>query len=175
MGKEKGMRLATYTEYAGRRAVRLDRELAVPRDEVWAAVSTPTEMKAWFPSEVEFDPTPGETVHFFGDPNAAEGSTGTVLIHDAPEKFAFLWGFDEIHLLVDHLDSGHTRLSLINVLADPGTASRTAAGWTVCLNALAKHLTGKGDDDLTWQVAYDAHVEAGVPAGAAIPGSTAKR
>ena len=55
-------------------------------------------------------------------------------------------------------------------------ASRNAAGWVVCLDELAGSLDGGGsrgphaDGAAPWRPLYDAHVEAGLPHGAAIPG-----
>jgi hypothetical protein len=65
---------------------------------------------------------------------------------------------------------------LVNVLAHKPEAARNAAGWTVCLAELDKRLAGissagpHSQDTLPWQDTYDAHVAAGLPSGAPIPG-----
>ena len=54
-------------------------------------------------------------------------------------------------------------------------ASRNAAGWDVCLEALTAAVDGTpgtapGGRSPEWEELYEGYVAAGVPSGAAIPG-----
>jgi hypothetical protein len=71
-------------------------------------------------------------------------------------------------------DSG-CQLTLINVLEARNTAARNAAGWTVCLAELDKHLRGEvvhgphSDTAEPWREHYDVYIADGMPYGAEIP------
>lgn len=167
--------LGRYVEVAGRPAVRFVRHLPHPPERVWAAVTDPSEMAHWFPSAVTIDRRPGGTMTFSDDPNMPP-SSGTVLEYDPPRRCAFTWGDDEVHLAVEQGPDGGSVLTLTNVLDARDAAARNAAGWTVCLDELAAALDGGGsggphaDGATPWRPLYDAHVAAGLPHGAAIPG-----
>lgn len=60
----------TYLELDGRPAVRFRRTYPHPVERVWAAVTEPAELEAWFPSAVSMDPREGGTIEFSGDPYA---------------------------------------------------------------------------------------------------------
>jgi uncharacterized protein YndB with AHSA1/START domain len=165
--------LGTYIEHEGRPAVRFVRTYPHPIERVWAAVSDPAELVRWFPSAVHYEPRVGGPVSFSGDPYA-EGSTGVVLAYEPPRRFSFQWMTDELHLTLDPVEDG-CRLTLVNVLADRTTAARNGGGWYVCLAELGKHLDGvpsagpHSADTEPWEPIYRAHVEAGLPSGAAVP------
>ena len=166
--------LGTYVEHEGRPAVRFVRTYAHPADRLWAAISEPGELAHWFPSNVELEPKVGGAVRFTGDPYM-EGGTGVVLAFEPPRRLAFTWGPDELHLTVEPVDDGSSRLTLVNVLDDRSTAARNASGWHVCLAELAKRLDGvpsrgpHSEDTEPFEPLYRAHVEAGLPSGAPIP------
>jgi uncharacterized protein YndB with AHSA1/START domain len=166
--------LGTYVEHEGRPAVRFVRTYPHPAERVWAAISEPAELAHWFPSNVELQPWVGGTVRFSGDPHT-EQTTGVVLAYEPPRRLAFSWGADELHFRVDPVDARSSRLTLINVLDDRTTAARNAGGWYVCLAELAKRLDGvpsrgpHSEDTVPWQPVYQAHLDAGLPAGAPVP------
>jgi uncharacterized protein YndB with AHSA1/START domain len=166
--------LGTYTEHDGRPAVRFERTYPHPIDRVWAAITEPAELVRWFPSAVELEPREGGAVRFSGDPYS-EGSSGVVLAWDPPRRLAFTWGPDELHLSLDDAGDGRCRLVLVNVLDDRSAAARNAGGWHVCLGELQKVLDGvpsrgpHSEDTEPWEPVYRAHVEAGLPSGAAVP------
>jgi uncharacterized protein YndB with AHSA1/START domain len=170
--------LGTYIQHDGRPAVRFERTYPHPAERVWAAISDPAELVRWFPSAVQVEPRTGGEVRFSGDPYMA-GSTGIVLAYDPPRRLAFTWGPDELHLSVEPLDDGSTRLVLVNVLADRSTAARNGGGWHVCLGELRKLLDGvpsrgpHSEDTEPWEPIYRAHVEAGLPSGAPVPDAAA--
>jgi uncharacterized protein YndB with AHSA1/START domain len=164
-----------YELWRGRPAVRFERAYAGSAERVWSAVTEPGELARWFPSSVTFEPRPGGTVRFSGDPNVAD-SEGTVLVFAPPTEFAFTWGGNDVHLEVRDDGAGRSRLTLVDVLSDASEAARNAAGWDVCLGVLDALLAG-GDPAgphsaaaADWQSRYDAYIQAGMPSGAAIPG-----
>lgn len=167
--------LGSYVEIDGRPAVRLVRRLPHPPERVWTAVTDPSEMATWFPSAVTIDSRPGGTITFSDDPNT-DPSVGTVLEFDPPRRCAFTWGGDELHLEVEAAPDGGCTLTLTNVLDARDAAARNAAGWTVCLDELAGALEGRGsggppaDGAMAWRPVYDAHIAAGLPHGAPVPG-----
>ncbi|MBV9920433.1 MAG: SRPBCC family protein [Pseudonocardia sp.] len=166
----------TYVEHEGRAAVRFVRSYPHAAERVWAAVSEPAELRHWFPSHVELERRAGGRIAFGGDPNLPAETGGVVLAYDPPRRLAFTWGGDELHLSVEPDGEKACTLTLLNVLAARDTAARNAAGWTVCLAELDKHLGGAAaggphsDTAEPWQEHYAAYVAAGVPSGAPTPG-----
>jgi uncharacterized protein YndB with AHSA1/START domain len=168
--------LGTYILHQGRPAVRFVRTYRHPVERVWAAISRPEEMKAWFPSAVDVEPRVGAPIAFTDDPNTVP-TTGTVLVYEPPRRLSFTWMDDELHLTLEPLGEGSCRLTLVNVLADPSAAARNAGGWHVCLAELRKALDGvpsrgpHSTDAEPWRELYQRYQEAGLPAGAPIPDS----
>ncbi len=166
--------LGTYIRHEGRPAVRFVRTYAHPIERVWTAVSDPAELEHWFPSSVTLEPRTGGAITFSGDPYATDVS-GVVLAYDPPRRLAFTWYEDEVHLLLEPVDDGSCRLTLINVLDDEKAAARNASGWAVCLAELRKAVDGTpgagphSDETEPWEPIYDAHIRAGLPYGAEIP------
>lgn len=165
----------TYLEHDGRPAVRFERTYPHPIERVWAAVSDPAQLAHWFPASVALQPHAGGAIEFTDDPHTAP-STGTVLVIDPPRRLVYTWGGDELHFTLEPVGAHRCSLVLINVLSDQQAAARNAAGWSVCLAELDKHLTGSETADgphshtaLEWRPLYDDYVAAGMPAGAAIP------
>jgi uncharacterized protein YndB with AHSA1/START domain len=170
------MNLGTYLELDGHPAIRFEREYPYPTERVWSAITEPTELLTWFPSSVTIEPEVGGTIMFSDDPNL-ESMTGTVLAYEPPVRLAYTWGGDELHFQLAPLANDGCRLTLTNVLSAQDTAARNAAGWSVCLAELTKHLSGvasdgpHSDDAEPFQPYYDAYIAAGVPTGAPIPES----
>lgn len=171
--------LGTYIEIDGRPAVRFERTYPHPIDRVWAAVSEPAELVHWFPSRVDLEPKTGGSITFSGDPHIKD-LPGTVIAYEPPTRLAFTWGDDEVHLELSPVGAGACRLTLINVLSEQNTAARNASGWAVCLAELDKHIAGvasagpHSSDALDFQPVYDAHLAAGLPSGAEIPGDVSR-
>ncbi len=165
----------TYTIYDDRPAVRFERSYPHPIRRVWAAVATAEGLAAWFPSAVELEPRVGASIVFSGDPNS-DPTGGTVLAFDPPTRLAFTWAEHELHFTLDEIDDQHTRLVLLDVLADKIEAARNAAGWSVCLGELDKYVAGHCAEGphspaaaAAWRPIYDEYVAAGMPSGADIP------
>lgn len=172
--------LGSYVEIDGRPAVRFERIYSHHIDRVWAAVSQPDELCRWFPSSVELEPKSGGTIAFSGDPHISD-LPGTVLAYEPPTRLAFTWGDDEVRLELSPVGADACRLTLINVLSEQDTAARNASGWAVCLAELDKHVAGVASggphslDALDFAPLYDAHIAAGLPSGAEIPGDVTSR
>ncbi len=170
------MDLGTSIEYLGRPAVRFERVYPHSIDRVWSAVTEPDELAHWFPASVAIEGRPGGSITFSGDPHAPD-RTGRVLVFEPRRRLAYTWGDDELRFDLEELSGGHCRLTLVNVLSDRSQAARNGAGWVVCLAELDKHVGGQetrgphSDSALEWQPVYDAHVAAGLPAGADVPSS----
>ncbi|MCX4510981.1 SRPBCC family protein [Streptomyces sp. NBC_01619] len=169
------MNRGTFIDFEGRPAVRFERSYPHPVERVWAAVSEPEGLAHWFPSKVRIEPHEGGKIEFSEDPNLP-ATTGTVLVFEPPHRLAFTWEGDEIHLEVTAEGEG-CRLALTNVLAARNTAARNAAGWSVCLTELDRHLAGArsegphSESAEPWKPYYDAYVSEGMPSGAEIPGA----
>jgi uncharacterized protein YndB with AHSA1/START domain len=160
-----------YAEVEGRGAVTFIRSYPVPAARVWDAVSTEDGLAGWFPSRVVIAHDAGR-VAFSGDPNAPEDAVAEKIVDwEPPRRWAFEWGGDLMEFLVEGSDA-EAELTLRNWLADNTAAARNAAGWHVCLAALAGRLGGDaGSPD--WEAVYRGYVAAGLPSGAPIPGREA--
>ena len=170
------MERGTLIDHDGRPAVRFRREFAHPVERVWDAITSPDDLAAWFPSMVRMDPMVGGTIEFYGDPNLPEArSSGTILVFEPPTRLAYSWHASELHFTIDAAGDEGCVLTLTDVLESRDAAARNAAGWTVCLSELGKHLAGQtadgphSDSDESWQKLYDDYVAAGMPSGAWIP------
>lgn len=170
------MERGTLIDHDGRPAVRFRREFAQPVERLWAAITNPDHLAHWFPSKVRMEPREGGTIEFFGDPNMPEArSSGTILIFRPPTRLAFSWHASELHFTIEAAGDGGCVLTLTDVLETRDAAARNAAGWTLCLAELSKHVAGQqadgphGDTAGSWQRHYDEYVAAGMPAGAEAP------
>ncbi len=144
----------TYLEIDGRPAVRFERVYPQSRERVWQAVTSPEEMRHWFPSpDISIDARPGGSITLGGDPYDPEPRTSTVLAWDPPHRFGFEWGEDQLFFTLTEVEEG-CRLELLDVLASEGAAARNAAGWEMCLEQLSLTVAGTPsggphDGDLT--------------------------
>jgi uncharacterized protein YndB with AHSA1/START domain len=122
--------------------LRFERFLPRPVDEVWRAVTDPTEMRAWFPTRIEIDRwEPGVTFlhHFEGQ--AHEPLPGVVLECAPPHRLVFTWGEDTIGFELSPADGGTTFVLTEELGA--AKAARNAAGWEVCLERLVTGSVGE--------------------------------
>src|SRR5215471_17901415 len=106
----------TYIELDGRPAVRFVRTYPHSIDRVWLAVTTPDELRHWFPANVTIELREGGTIRFTGDPHT-DDKEGTVLSCDPPRRLAFTWADDELHFELESTGTGGCRFTLINVLS----------------------------------------------------------
>jgi uncharacterized protein YndB with AHSA1/START domain len=166
----------TYETVDGSPAVRFDRRLDHPVEDVWRAVTEPHRLSQWFPTTVEMDLRLGGAMWFSFPDGGMPDMTGEVTELDPPRLFAFLWGYELLRFELEGEDGG-CRLRLTHLITNEDEAARNAAGWQVCLGSLERLLsTGSAQAPGTeategWLEIYDSYVEAGMPSGAAIPGA----
>jgi uncharacterized protein YndB with AHSA1/START domain len=165
----------TFVDFDGRPAVRFERTYRHPPERVWSAITEPGELAHWFPAKVSLEPRAGGAIEFSDDPNV-EPSSGRIVTFDPPRLLTYTWGADELHFRLEPTGTGGCTLTFVNVLSARDAAARNAAGWTVCLAELNKHVSGAiadGPHSATaepWEPLYADYVAAGMPAGAPIPG-----
>ncbi|WP_070379194.1 SRPBCC family protein [Rhodococcus sp. WMMA185] len=163
-----------YFEFKGRPAVRFRCSYPCSEQKLWKAVSEPDELEHWFPSRVRIDPYAGGDIEFFPDRHG-DPESGIVLVYCAPRTLAFTWARDEIHFEVEPAAQGCV-LTLVNVLEVRNTAARNAAGWSVSLTSLNRHLGGsnvsvhRDETSSQWRPFYQTYLAEGMPSGASIPG-----
>jgi uncharacterized protein YndB with AHSA1/START domain len=136
---------ATLTYVNGEPTLRFERLLRHSPAKVWRAITNPTELKHWFPAEVETELRPGTPMRFtFPEEAVVDGSwDGEVLEVDEPKVFMFRWNEDVLRfelvpkpegcLLVFTQTVGGGHIGLLG-------AGRTAAGWDSCLAHLVAQL-----------------------------------
>jgi len=168
----------TYVTVDGRPALRFERRLRYPVEDVWRAITETGELAHWFPARIAPDLRVGGRVSFVGD-NASGQPEGVVTEVDEPRRFAFRWGADDLRFELEPEDGGAAcRLRFTHVLAQRDMGAMVAAGWHVCLDLLVRRVDGEdtrapsAEPTPEWRAHYDAYVERGVPAGAAVPGES---
>jgi len=169
------MSQGTYEIVDGRPSVKFERELAHPPGKVWAAVTEPEQLGQWFPTSVQVDLRVGGAMSFGFPDGGMEDMTGEVTELEPGRVFAFLWGDELLRFEIEPEGDG-CRLRLTHFITNEDEAARNAAGWHVCLDRLDELVSaGSAEAPGTeptdeWREHYDRYVEAGMPAGAAVPG-----
>ncbi|QXC60797.1 SRPBCC family protein [Aquihabitans sp. G128] len=171
---------ATLDDDGGRHRIRFQRLLPHPVERVWAALTEPDELAAWFPTTIEGDLEPGASLRFGfrGTADASLGFTGAVVAVDPPRLLAFLWGTDELRMELEPTTDGGCLLTFTDTVDVLGHSARNAAGWHVCLDRLPEHLGGAEVDAPTseptneWQAHFDRYAAAFGPEAATAGGAT---
>ncbi|MEV4800092.1 SRPBCC domain-containing protein [Nonomuraea sp. NPDC049421] len=117
----------------GRTTLRLQRRLPHPPEKVWAAVTRPEHMSAWFPAEVTVD---GDRIGY------GFGPDGRITDNDPPRLFAHTWGDDHLRWELTP-DGDGTLLTFTHTFTDHHGSASFAAGWHTCLTELHAHLDGR--------------------------------
>jgi uncharacterized protein YndB with AHSA1/START domain len=155
--------------------LRFERVLAHRPEEVWTAITEPSELEHWFPCSVSGAMALGAELEFSFRERGIDPMRGAVTEFDPPRRLSFTWGEDHLRLTLEPTDSG-TRLCFTVELDGAAKAARDAAGWHVCLDRLARALdagdaVAPGQESTSeWRDHYDRYREAGLPADAPIPG-----
>jgi uncharacterized protein YndB with AHSA1/START domain len=165
----------------GRPALRFERRYRHPIERVWRAVTDPSEMAVWFPSDVIGERAPGAPLRFddanqqaeadaAGEARRADGPewTGRVVAFDPPTVFSFTWGSELLRLELHPEDDG-TRLVFTQLLSHRSVAARNGAGWHACLQALDALLDEPVPDEDDRQVYEQFVLAMGPEAGVAAP------
>jgi len=171
----------TLTTIDGRPALRFERRYPQPIERVWRAVTDPTEMATWFPSDVVGERASGATLRFddarqqaeadaAGEARRADGPewTGRVIAFDPPTVFSFTWGSEVLRFEL-HAEGAGTRLVFTQVLSHRSVAARNGAGWHGCLLALDQLLGEPVPDEDDAQVYAEFVVAMGPEPGVAAP------
>ncbi|MFC8128138.1 SRPBCC family protein [Streptomyces sp. NPDC057302] len=127
--------------------LRMERRLAHPPAQVWAAITRPAQLAQWFPAEVTLELRPGGAMGFHFPGDEGPGMTGEVTDADEPRLFAFSWGDDHLRweIAPDGPEGPGGRgslLTLVHTFADRFGAPSFAAGWQLCVSALGQFLDG---------------------------------
>ncbi len=127
----------TLETVGGRHVLRMRRRLAHRPERVWRAITDPSQIKHWFPAEVQLEVAVGAPVRF------SFGGEGTVTAAEPWRLFEFTWGGTILRWeLAPDGDDGCV-LDFIHTFDDlPGAAS-FAAGWDACLTGLEALLDGR--------------------------------
>jgi uncharacterized protein YndB with AHSA1/START domain len=154
----------------GRWRLRFTRKLEHPLERVWAAVTEPEQLLAWFPTTIEGERAAGAPLRFAFPSGQAEPFGGEMLAFEPPHVMEMRWGEDIVRIELVAVDDG-TELTLLDTLAQAGKAARDAAGWHTCLDSLQAHLAGAArarDAMSRWRAVHQVYVENLGPEGATI-------
>jgi uncharacterized protein YndB with AHSA1/START domain len=154
----------------GRSRLRFTRLLRHPPDKVWRAVTEPEHLAHWFPTTIDGERVAGARLRFTFPGGEAPDFDGEMLACEPPSLLELRWGPDVIRLELRPVAEG-TVLTLLDTLAEPGTAARDAAGWHVCLDALSAGLRGADDARgamAAWSEVHATYVENFGPAAATV-------
>ncbi|WP_049565162.1 SRPBCC domain-containing protein [Streptomyces sp. SBT349] len=138
----------------GRWALVLDRELASTAEEVWAALTEAEQVARWAPYTPGRDlDSPGPVALPETDP-ADPAPQGAVRAAEPPRLLALAWYEDGLRFELSPADTG-TALRLTHVFSDRERAADRAAGWHLCLAALAGVLDGLDVPPVTGEAARE--------------------
>lgn len=145
-----------FTTGDGRVAIRFERLLRYPPEQVWHAITDPVRLSAWFPAVVDLDRPAGSEL-FFGvtaeqerrygmtdDPDRTPN--GRLLRSEPPAVLEYEWAGELLTWEIARTAEG-SRLVFTNVLSDPDAAGPAAAGWEAGLEVVEAQLDGK---PVTW-------------------------
>src|SRR4051812_9592014 len=104
----------------GRPALHFERRLAHPVDAVWRAVTEPSELGKWFPTEVAIDDElrPGAAMPFPSPEHDIPPMDGEVVEVDPPRRFVFTWGGDQLSIELKPTDDGAATVLRFTVAID---------------------------------------------------------
>jgi uncharacterized protein YndB with AHSA1/START domain len=125
-----------------RHALRFERELPQPAERVWSALTETSQLAEWHPTPFEFEPARGGRVRFRSEPGGPRMPDGEVRDYDPPRLLSYTWGEDLLRWELQPRGDG-CLLVLTHTFDDRFKAARDAAGWHLCLDALAAVLAGE--------------------------------
>lgn len=134
----------------GRAVLRMERHLAHPPEKVWRAITEPAHLSQWYPFQVtQLEPRVGGKISF--DDGAGTTTEGAITEFDPPRRFAFTEDPGATmpregvnHLQIELYPEGDGCLLVFtHTFHDRPHAAANAAGWDLCLDAMAAVLDGK--------------------------------
>ncbi|MHB8576922.1 MAG: SRPBCC family protein [Dehalococcoidia bacterium] len=132
----------TLEQQGSRWQLRFTRRLLHPPEKVWRALTEPQHLAAWFPTDIEGERQTGAALRFVFRRNEGPTIDGQMLAYEPPSLLELRWG-DEVLRFELQADGTGTLLTFVNTIDELGKAARDAAGWHVCLDALARELDGE--------------------------------
>src|SRR5918911_4191112 len=129
----------------GRAVLRFERVLAHPPERVWRALTEPDELGGWPRPPAESQRAAGGTVRYRPGEGVPAMPDGEVTDYDPPRLLGHTWGDDHLRWELRPHDEG-CLLVLTHTFDDRFKAARDAAGWHLCLDALAADLDGSETD-----------------------------
>jgi len=156
----------------GRWQLRFTRRLTGPPERVWRALVDPDELAEWFPTTIEGDCEPGAPLRFEFRHGEGPPVEGEMLACDPPREMEFRWGSGDTRMRFElEPDGDGTVLALVDTFDELGRATRNAAGWHVCLDALASRFGGEAVSEPAadrWQQVHGHYVQRFGPEAATI-------
>jgi uncharacterized protein YndB with AHSA1/START domain len=127
-------------EQSGERwRLRFDRRLPHPPEKVWRALTQPEHLAVWFPFDIEGPRQTGASLRFVFRHGEGPSFEGSMVLYEPPSTLELSWPGETLRFEL-RPDGVGTRLTLLNTFDELGKAARDAAGWHVCLDALAYRL-----------------------------------
>jgi uncharacterized protein YndB with AHSA1/START domain len=144
----------------GRPVLRVERHFKHPVDKVWRAITEPAQLSQWFPSDMEFEPRVGGTVHFVFREGQAPPSEGVVMAYDPPRLFEYSWGDGTVLRFELEPTGAGCQLIFTHTFDERPSAASFAAGWHICLDCLDATVAGdKPDPGLArWASLHEGYV-----------------
>jgi uncharacterized protein YndB with AHSA1/START domain len=176
--EREGGRVPTTGHYSsgdGQPEIRFERTFPHPVTAVWAAITSPGDLAAWFPTTVEFgELATGAPITFRFAQDGYPDMEGEVREVRPHERFVFTWGEDVLDFeLAPGEEPDSCRLAFTVALDAADKAARDGAGWEACLDALAVVAGGEHPQrplsEDSWRAYYEEYQQRGFPAGAGLP------
>ncbi len=132
----------------------VDREMAHPPHQVWAALTVKEKVQRWAPYAPDRS-LDAEGPLRLATVNSAppEERSGAVVAMFQPELLVLKWGLDMLRWQLAE-SAGGTRLILQHEFARRDLAPSYAAGWHLCLKGLRSLLAGEAFVSMTGQEAW---------------------
>jgi uncharacterized protein YndB with AHSA1/START domain len=145
----------------GHAVVTFTRRLAHPPETVWAALTEPDQLAAWFPTTIDGDRAAGAPLQFRFEQVEIEPMKGEMVAFEPPSLLELTWGGDRLRFELAP-DGDGTQLTFTATMEELGKATRDGAGWHQCLDSLDRHLVGtpgRSDDSDQWRRLRDVYAE----------------
>lgn len=145
MSKAMSRELGEVIRDAERTGLRFVRRLDHPVERVWAAITESEGLRAWLPCDIVGERRAGAAIELPFWPAQVEKYeiaepvlSGRIEVWDPPRVFQWTWGGDVLRFELEPDDHATTlRFTTWLETADPDPMRKKAAGYHVCLQALA--------------------------------------
>jgi uncharacterized protein YndB with AHSA1/START domain len=153
----------TLTSEQGRTVLRMERELAHPREKVWRALTSPEELAGWFPAAVEVDLRLDGSISFTfpnGEDDFKEDpdNSGVVRAFDPPRLLEYTWGEELLRWELTPTADG-CLLTLTATFDDRPASASFTSGWLICFDALDRVLGGTAVPDKNYAELHEHFVK----------------